>query len=166
MTQTEDVIATVVGIQADSDLARLVAGRADIMTLTQLTHDAALIPQDPGGLSYAERAAFACRIAKLNKDEAFAAHFTALLHKAGASETTARIADQRFDGGGDPRLEALIRHADLVAESPKTATRCDVEQLQGAAIADADIVRLSELVAFVSYQIRVAAGLRLLGGMA
>jgi uncharacterized protein YciW len=38
--------------------------------------------------------------------------------------------------------------------------------LQSAGIADADIVRLSELIAFVSYQIRLVAGLRLMAEVA
>jgi uncharacterized protein YciW len=133
MAENRDVIASIVGIEAGSELARVVEGRADIMALTQQTHDAALIPADPGGLSH---------------------------------ETTARIADIWFDGGTDGRLKALIRHTDLVAHAPKNATRRDIELLQEAGFSDGDIVRLSELIAFVSYQIRVAAGLRLLRGLA
>lgn len=166
MAENVDVIATIAGIEPGSALADVVAGRADIMALTQQTHDAALTPADPGGLSHAERAALACRIAKLNDDKAFEEHFEALLDKAGANDATARIADIWFDGGNDPRLKALIRHVDLVAHAPKDATRRDIELLQEAGLTDADVVRLSELVAFVSYQIRVAAGLRLMRGLA
>lgn len=166
MAQNEDVIAAIVGIEPGSALAEVVAGRADIMALTQQTHDGALTPVEPGGLSHAERAALACRIAKINDDKDFEEHFEALLEKAGASGDTARIADIWFDGGNDARLKALIRHVDLVAHAPKDATRRDIELLQEAGLTDADIVRLSELVAFVSYQIRVAAGLRLMRGLA
>jgi uncharacterized protein YciW len=38
--------------------------------------------------------------------------------------------------------------------------------LRTAGLDDADIVRLSELIAFVSYQIRVVAGLRLMAEVA
>lgn len=166
MAENRDVIASIVGIEAGSELAQVVEGRADIMALTQQTHDAALIPADPGGLSHAERAALACRIAKINDDKDFEAHFEALLEKAGTTEVTARIADIWFDGGTDGRLKALIRHTDLVAHAPKNATRRDIQLLQEAGFSDGDIVRLSELIAFVSYQIRVAAGLRLMRGLA
>lgn len=166
MAENEDIIAAIACIEPGSELAQVVAGRADVMALTQQTHDGALTPADPGGLSHAERAALACRIAKLNADAAFEAHFESLMEKAGASDTTARICDVWFDGGSEVRLKALIRHVDLVAHAPKDAERRDVELLQEAGIADADIVRLSELVAFVSYQIRVVAGLRLMRGLA
>ncbi|CAN7217012.1 CMD domain-containing protein [Aminobacter sp. LjRoot7] len=166
MTDTKDVIAAIVGIEPGSELAAVVAGRADIMALTQQTHDAALTPAEPGGLTHAERAALACRIAKINDAGDFEAHFEALLDSSGATGDTARIADIWFDGGSDIRLKALIRHVDLVAHAPKDATRRDIELLREAGLDDADIVRLSELVAFVSYQIRVAAGLRLMRGLA
>ncbi|PWK71551.1 hypothetical protein [Aminobacter sp. AP02] len=166
MAENKDVIAGIVGVEPGSELAAVVAGRADIMALTQQTHDGALTPVEPGGLSHAERAALACRIAKINDDKDFEEHFEALLEKAGASGDTARIADIWFDGGNNARFKALIRHVDLVAHAPKDATRRDIELLQEAGLTDADIVRLSELVAFCSYQIRVAAGLRLMRGLA
>lgn len=166
MAENEDVIAAIAGIEPGSAFAEVVAGRADIMALTQQTHDGALTPENPGGLSHAERAALAWRIAKINDDKAFEDHFEALLENTGAPDDAARLADIWFDGGSDLRTKALIRHVDLVAHAPKEATRRDIELLQEAGIADADIVRLSELVAFVSYQIRVAAGLQLMRELA
>ena len=43
-------------------------------------------------------------------------------------------------------------------------TAADVSDLQRAGISDADIVRLAELVAFMAYQLRLVAGLRLMAG--
>ena len=165
MPDTEDVTMALAGIIPGDALSGIVAGRADIMALTQQTHDAALMPGEPGGLSHAERAAFACRIARLNGDHAFEAHFMAILEKADAGDT-AFAADPGFDGGDDQRLRALVRHVDLVARAPKDATRNDIDLLRQVGIAEPDIVRLAELIAFVSYQIRVAAGLRLMRGLA
>lgn len=165
MTENKDVLAAIVGIEPGSALADAVAVRADIMVLTQKTHDAALTPEDPGGLSHTERAALALRIARINDHKGFEDHFEAMLEKAQMPDSAVRMAETWFDGGSDLRARALIRHVDLVAHAPKDATRRDIELLQEAGIADADIVRLSELVAFVSYQIRVAAGLALMRGL-
>ncbi|MFI0847983.1 CMD domain-containing protein [Mesorhizobium sp. IMUNJ 23232] len=140
----------------------MLAKRADILALSDRTHDAALTPDDPGGLSHAERAAFACRIARLNDDSGFERHFEQLMDDADADDSVRRLAEAWFDGGGDARTRALIRHVDLVAHDPKSATKNDIELLKQAGISDADIVRLSELIAFVSYQIRVVAGLKLM----
>jgi uncharacterized protein YciW len=160
-----DIVAMIAEIEPGSPLAAVVAGRADVMALTQKAHDGALTPQEPGGLSHAERAALACRIAKINGDKAFEEHFERLLDKVESQDDAAHMADIYFSGN-KPRDRALIRHVDLVAHSPREATRRDIELLREAGIVDADIVRLAELVAFVSYQIRVAAGLRLMGALA
>lgn len=49
-----------------------------------------------------------------------------------------------------------------MALNPKNASSKDIEALVNAGVPEDDIVRLSELNAFVSYQIRVVAGLRLM----
>jgi uncharacterized protein YciW len=77
-------------------------------------------------------------------------------------ELFATIADPAFVGEDDRRLNALLCHTDLVAARTEDADSGDIEALKQAGISEADIVRLSELIAFVSYQLRVVAGLRLL----
>ena len=56
----------------------------------------------------------------------------------------------------------MARHADLLTLAPRKATRADITALKDAGVSEADIVRLSELAAFVNYQQRVIAGVRLL----
>ena len=156
----ETIVAKVAGISAVSPLAGVLSGRKDILELTEKSHDAALRPKQPGELTHQERAALACRITKLNHEEALTRHYDSLV-----GGNNREMADTGFDGGGDIRLRAILRHTDLVAVEPKDAVVGDIEALQSAGIADADIVRLSELIAFVSYQIRVVAGLRLMAAV-
>ncbi len=156
-----DVVLELVGIEPGSPLAAAVAKRADIFELTQTTHDAAITPGDPGGLPYGMRAALACRIARLAENADIERHFRAVLDRAGASEAERRVAELDLSGE-DRRTRALIRHADLIACDPKSATGSDIGLLGEAGVSDPDIVRLSELVAFVTYQIRVVVGLKLM----
>jgi uncharacterized protein YciW len=107
------------------------------------------------------RAALACRIAQFAANADLERHFLALVGRVGASESERRVADLDF-GGEDPRTTAFIRHSDLIARDPKSATGNDIVLLRQAGVSDPDIVRLSELIAFVSYQIRVLAGLKLM----
>ena len=153
----ETIVARAAGISAESPLASVLSGRSDILELTEKSHDAALRPKQPGGLTHSERAALASRIALLNNEAVLARHYDGLIGDANLA-----IADTGFDGGSDVRLRAILRHTDMVAVDPKGATSGDISALQSVGINDADIVRLSELIAFVSYQIRVAAGLRLM----
>jgi uncharacterized protein YciW len=153
------VVVEAAGIAADHPLAAVLAGRSDVMQLTQASHDAALKPEPPGGLSHAERAALACRMARLNDEEMLARHFEAMIPESGGTQA---IADPAFDGADDQRTRAILRHTDLVTVDPKRAAEADIAALKSAGILEPDIVRLSELIAFVSYQVRVVKGLRLM----
>lgn len=159
------LIETLAGVGAGSPLAEALAQRAQIMELSQASHDAVLLPREPGGLSHAERAALATRMASVNRDDALAAHYRALLADAGETPVLAAIAagEDASQAGADARLAALVRHIDILTARTREATKGDVAALVGAGITEPDVVRLAELAAFVNYQARVIAGLRLLG---
>lgn len=149
------------GLKADHPMAIALSGRDDILTMTQQAHDAALMPNEPGGLSHGERAALCCRMARLNREERLATHYLALM--VDVATDTAKISDPDFSGGGDARLAAILRHTDLVTTDAKSVVAGDIAALKSAGVSEGDIVRLSELVAFNSYQIRLTIGLRLMG---
>ena len=157
----EDIFNTVVvraaGISADHPLAGVLSGRSNIIELTERSHDAALKQEPSGGFTHSQKAALACRMARLNLDGELASHYENMV---GAGE--ALIAEPGFDGADNACLKAVIRHTDLVTRNPKDAVAGDITALQAARITEADIVRLSGLIAFVNYQVRVVAGLRLM----
>lgn len=170
ITKTEDTVAAAVGVVPDSHLAALLQGRADIFALTQSTQNAALNPQTAGGISPLERVALACRIALLNHVPELANQYRQSYQQIISSDTALfqRLADPAQTGTDvdDARLTALIRHVDLVTQTPRDASRADIQALREAGLAEADIVRLSEIIAFVNYQLRLVAGLQLLGARA
>ncbi|MBQ12158.1 MAG: hypothetical protein CMJ45_11490 [Planctomyces sp.] len=155
----KSVVAEAAGISANHPLASVLAGRDEVMQLTQASHDAALKPEPPGGLSHSERAALACRMARLNDEGILAKHYEAMIPEG--SEPLF-MADPVFIGGDDNRAKAILRHTDLVTTNPKQASESDISALRSAGIPEPDIVRLSELIAFVGYQVRVVKGLRLM----
>ena len=157
----ETIVAKASGISAGSPLAGALSLRSDILELTENSHYASLRPNQPGGLSHAERAGLACRITKRNNEATLGRYYETLF-----SVGSQALANTGFDGGDDPRLKAIIRHTDLVTLNPKDAKANDVSALRSAGLDDADIVRLSELIAFIAYQIRVVAGLRLMAEVA
>ena len=143
------VIAQVAGAADNPRIAAAMAPRAELFAASEANEQAILAPADPGGLPVAERRGLAARMARLNGDGALAAHY-----------------GPEIEGAGDARWAAILRHVDLVTTQPKAATRADIEALRAAGLAEADIVRLSQLIAFVNYQVRVAAALRLIGAAA
>jgi CMD domain protein len=60
------------------------------------------------------------------------------------------------------RLAAAFEHAHLLVFRPRDASPAALEALLAAGWSSNDIVTLSQLVAFVSFQIRAVAGLRVL----
>jgi len=147
-----NVIEQLIDAAPGSPVEEAMAARAALMQASQANYDAVLTPQDPGGLSQPLRFALAARVARLGGDSKLAAHYVA----GGAlAETDA--------SWHDALMIAILRHVDLIATSPRDATQADIAALQAAGVPTGDIVRLSQLIAFVSYQLRLIAGLRLTG---
>jgi uncharacterized protein YciW len=131
--------------------------RANILQMTQTTEDAVLRPTEPGAWPHELRAALASRIARLNGSDALAMRYSLM---AGTSEYAAL--GKPGAHSPDPILAAALAFVDRVATQPKDIAGDDIKTLQAAGIADADIVRLTELVAFMAFQVRLTSGLALL----
>lgn len=156
------MIDRMVAIPAGSPLAEAMARRGDIMRLSQASHDAVIIPKAAGGLSHGLRATLAARMARQNGDEALAAHYDGCCERAVDSGAFLELTDPDVTDHASPRISAIVAHADMLTLAPRDATRAHIEALKVAGVEEADIVRLAELAAFVNYQARVVAGLRLL----
>jgi CMD domain protein len=63
-----------------------------------------------------------------------------------------------------PRLAAAFEHAHMLVFHPRDATPAALQALMDAGWSTTDIVTLSQIVAFLSFQIRVVTGLRTLAG--
>ncbi|QCK88155.1 CMD domain protein [Phreatobacter aquaticus] len=159
MTDAADLIDRLAGLAPDSPIAGLRRQRPDIVARMQGAYDALFEPPDPGNLTRAERAAIGLRIAASAHDKAFAAHFRAIL----AAESARDHADaaEGLKPGGE-RLDMLMAYADLVAEDPERTDPAAMDRLRAIGLTSRDIVALTQLVAFMAYEIRVLAGLRIL----
>ena len=164
MTTTR--IAELAGLTPDQAATKALDLRADVLEMTEATEAAVLRPEDPGGFSHGVRAALAVRIARLNQCEALSGVYRDALRHSQADEATVALADPAFDGGDDGLLRAVLAFTDRVATSPKDATAEDIDSLREAGVAEPDIVRLSQLNAFLAYEIRLIEGLRLMGASA
>ena len=63
-----------------------------------------------------------------------------------------------------PRLAAAFEHAHMLVFHPRDAAPSALQALLDAGWSTTDIVTLSQIVAFLSFQIRVVTGLRILAG--
>src|SRR5947209_20233332 len=99
-----DVMDTLANLQPGSPVAELRRQRPDVVKHLQGSDDAIFAPADDGGLSRAERAAAALRVAELLRDATLTAHYRGRLAALDASgelaktvEGGARITEGRWD---------------------------------------------------------------------
>jgi CMD domain protein len=64
-----------------------------------------------------------------------------------------------------PRLVSALEHAHLLVFRPRDAASTDMKALLGAGWSNTGIVTFSQLVAFLSFQVRVVSGLRTLAAV-
>ena len=157
MTSLCTTIPSISCIEPDSDVARAATSRANIFEMSAVAEQSVLRPKDCGAFGHDLRLALAARVARLAGDDDLATHYLA---DAGNKAT---LADP---GVVDANLGSVLAFVDKVANNTRDIAAKDIEGLQAAGISDADIVRLCELVAFLTYQTRVIAGLRLMQGTA
>jgi len=153
-----DVTDEIAGLAPGTKVAALRRERADILADTQGAYDALFHPADPGNLSARERLAMGLSVARLEHDHVLAAHFRAKLSDA---PDLVAVAEGRAVTA-DPRLAVLMRHAELVTKAADQAGGAHLASLRAQGFETRDIVAATQLVAFVTFHIRVLAGLRLL----
>lgn len=151
----DDTTLAVARIGAAGPVAEAVTLRSNIFEMTAAAEETVLRPKDAGRWPHALRAALAARIAALNGETDLAARYI-----ADAGEF-ASLGDPDRDGVAEG-LGAVIAFMDKVAAKTRDVTAADITTLQKFGVVDADIVRLCELNAFLAYQLRVIAGLRLM----
>lgn len=159
----QDVINRFAGLTSDSPLGQLRAQRPAVARHAQGSYQALLEPDDPAGVSRYERELIALRVAVLTPSPPLAAWHRARLSDLGASEA-ALAAVERFPDGPplSPREAAIVRHTDRLTLEPGAAGPAQIAELKAAGLHPRDIVTIAQLIALLSFQVRVLAGLRVL----
>ena len=106
------------------------------------------------------RIALAQRIAALNEDQELVEEYARQLAALDPAPPLLALA-QGYSELPEP-LATIARHVDLVTLTPAKAQRGNITRLEQAGLTNPQIVALSELIAFVNFQTRVATGLRLM----
>lgn len=154
----DDLIELLLGIAPDDGVGALRRQRSEALRHVEGAFRELLLPADPGRLSAAERAAVALRIAAAERCGPLAAAFRALLERAGGEALAARA--EAADIPGEDRLAALLRYAEKAGLRPREVSQADTDALAALGLGPREIVALTQLVAFVPYQVRLIAGLR------
>ena len=146
-----DVMDTLASLADDSPIAALRRQRPDVVRHLQGSDDAIFAPAHHGGFTRPEREAAALRVATLLRDSALEEHYRRRLVALGETHP--------LNGA---RGEVVMAHIDCVTMAPDSATQADLDRLRDAGMTPHAIVSLSQLIAYVNFQSRVLAGLRML----
>jgi uncharacterized protein YciW len=166
---TTDVVAAILGDDAYDRIRHLREAKPQQIADLQLYYDALFAPEPASldALDLKTRALVAIRVAAQTRSQAVVAWYSDLARAAGARDTElAAITDLDRVPAEPAPLAAAIRRADQIATAPASAERDDIDALKAAGLSPAAILSLSQVIAFVAYQVRFLAILRALGGAA
>jgi uncharacterized protein YciW len=155
-----DVIDAAVPLAPTQPTRMLRLQRDKVVAATQGSYDAMFSPTVEG-LSVAERLLVALHACSVSKAATLAAHYRERLLAEGADrELVAAV------GSGAPvadaRLRTVLAFTASLIERPIDGDKASVDALAQAGLSTPAIVALGQLIAFLSYQIRMVAGLQAL----
>jgi CMD domain protein len=162
-----DVLNAILGVNDDDPIVAIRNQKPALVTELQDYYLALFEPtaDSAAALPIPTRLLVAVRVASHTGSEAVASWYRAVGREAGVPDAEFdRVADVYAPADGNNAVSAAIRHTDLLTLRPADATPADLQALKDAGYAPAGIVSLSQTIAFVSYQLRLAAALRALGG--
>jgi CMD domain protein len=182
-----DVIDTLVGIAPGSKLDAIRAQRSEARKHAQASYASLFEPREVGGVAAYERNCIAAFVAGLHGEPRTKAFYAAKLPTNLRATVAAEVASASSKGpyGHFPkgplstedapgptwkmseagrqalgaRLAAAFEHTHMLVFHPRDAAAPALQALLDAGWSTTDIVTLSQLVAFLSYQIRVVSGL-------
>jgi len=159
-TSPADVIDQAVPLAEGDALYALRRQRPKIVDATQGSY-AGMFAPTVAGVSVVERLLIALHACRLSSASTLAAHYRARLQAEGADAALVAAAE----GGAaapDARVATLLAFTAKLIVRPIEGDRRAVQSLADAGLAPAAIVAVGQLIAFLSYQIRVVAGLQAL----
>ncbi len=155
-----DVIDLTVPLATGDTLHALRRQRQKIVDATQGSY-AAMFAPGVAGVSVQERLLIALCACRLSGSPALAGHYRERLQREGAGHTLLAAGDGTT-APEDARTAALLGFTAKLIVKPIEGDRQAVQALQAVGLAPQAVVAVGQLIAFLSYQIRLHAGLRAL----
>jgi uncharacterized protein YciW len=160
-----DLIDNLLGLAAPAPLHSVRHARDKVLAATQGSHELFFAEDLPGDLTLVERLAVALYAASLTPQTALAEHYLQQLQDRGvAPHVLATIQNDSLQDLAEPRLRAILGFTRTLILAPVEGDQSALKLLQDAGLATTEIVVLAQLIAYLSYQTRLLAGLSALQG--
>lgn len=157
---TSDTLDRLLGLSPQSQTYVTRREREKVVAATQGSEDGLFDPALPG-LSEVDRLYVALYACLLTPSPELAAEYESRLTKLDAnSQTINCIQKSKIQHIGNDRLEAMLNFTHTLITKPINADKMALSALPKAGLSTPEVVILAQLISFVSYQVRLAAGLR------
>ncbi|MGC4107971.1 MAG: peroxidase-related enzyme [Thermomicrobiales bacterium] len=160
---TSDVVSQILRLTDESPIVALRADRPQQVDELQAYYDSLFSPDaaSAAALPLLDRALVAIRVAAHTGSDAVVAWYEGVARDTGATDAQIAAAkDIATPNTDQTTLGAATRRADLVTTRLVDTTKADVDALKEAGLSPQGILALSQVIAFVAYQLRFVAGLR------
>lgn len=158
-----DVIDQLAGLAPGSALHALRHQREKVAVASQGSYDTLLDPA-LAGIGLDERLLVALYASRLAGAADLAGHYRQRLQALPVDAAQLAAADsgepEQLQGEQHVRVRAMLIFTRALTRRPVEGDRAAIETLPAAGISTPAVVALSQLIAFVSYQLRVIAGLK------
>ncbi|AVJ28539.1 CMD domain protein [Achromobacter spanius] len=156
---TKDIVDQLVGLTPGSQTFDVRHKRDKVAAATQGSYDALFDPALPG-LSQTDRLLVALYATRITPSPLLAAHYRARAVEAGAAAADIAVAESgKPADAANPQLAAVLEYTRKLIEKPVEGDEAALKTLPAAGVSTPAVVTLSQLIAFLSYQTRLVAGL-------
>lgn len=157
---TSDTLDRLVGLSPQSQTYATRREREKVVAATQGSENSLFDPA-LAGLSEIDRLYVALYACLITPSPELAAEYESKLVNLGANlQTIHCIQKSDIHKIGNVRLEAMLNFTHTLIIKPINADKMALSGLPKAGLSTPEVVTLAQLISFVSYQVRLAAGLR------
>ena len=157
---TSDTLDRLVGLSPQSQTYATRREREKVVASTQGSENSLFDPALPG-LSEIDRLYVALYACLITPSPELAAEYESRLVNLGANlQTIHCIQKSDIHKIGNVRLEAMLNFTHTLITKPINADKMALSALPKAGLSTPEVVTLAQIISFVSYQVRLAAGLR------
>lgn len=154
-----DLVDRLAGLTPGSPIHQVRHRRDKVAHATQGSYDALFDPAMPD-LSLRERLLVAMHACRLTPSPGLTQHYRERALAEGVDPATlAAVESGRLDALDDARLQAMLAFTGTLIQRPVEGDQALLRTLPAAGISTPAIVSLAQLIAFLSYQTRLVAGL-------
>lgn len=143
-----------------SHLRAIRQARSKVTFATQASHDALFAADLAGNLSVETRLLVALYGSVLSRQSQLAGYYLERLQALNVSAVSLTAVQQDdLSAIDDAQLRQVLGYTRTLIVAPKEGDRAALDALGEAGLSPLDVVTLAQLIAFISYQVRLTAGL-------